>query len=52
VSLELDTTYDQVVIGSGFGGSVAALRLTEKGYKVLLVERGRRWRSEDFRPPT
>jgi cholesterol oxidase len=48
VSLELDTTYDQVVIGSGFGGSVAALRLTEKGYKVLLVERGRRWRSEDF----
>lgn len=40
--------YDQVVIGSGFGGSVAALRLTEKGYRVLLVERGKRWRSEDF----
>jgi cholesterol oxidase len=40
--------YDQVVIGSGFGGSVAALRLTEKGYKVLLIERGKRWRSEDF----
>jgi cholesterol oxidase len=41
-------TYDQLVIGSGFGGSVAALRLSEKGYRVLLVERGRRWRSEDF----
>jgi cholesterol oxidase len=40
--------YDQVVIGSGFGGSVAALRLTEKGYRVLLIERGKRWRSEDF----
>jgi len=40
--------YDQVVIGSGFGGAVAALRLTEKGYKVLLIERGKRWLSEDF----
>jgi len=40
--------YDQVVIGSGFGGSVAALRLTEKGYRVLVIERGKRWRSEDF----
>ena len=48
MSGDLDITYDQVVIGSGFGGSVAALRLTEKGYKVLLVERGKRWRSEDF----
>jgi len=48
VSKDRDITYDQVVIGSGFGGSVAALRLTEKGCKVLLVERGKRWRSEDF----
>jgi cholesterol oxidase len=40
--------YDQVVIGSGFGGSVAALRLTEKGYRVAVIERGRRWKSEDF----
>ena len=30
-------------IGSGFGGSVSAMRLTEKGYKVIVVEAGRRW---------
>ncbi|MGK5550560.1 GMC oxidoreductase [Actinomadura kijaniata] len=35
--------YDVLVIGSGFGGSVAALRLTEKGYKVGVVEAGRRY---------
>ncbi|MGE5286490.1 MAG: GMC oxidoreductase [Micromonosporaceae bacterium] len=35
--------YDVVVIGSGFGGSVAALRLTEKGYKVAVLEAGRRF---------
>jgi cholesterol oxidase len=40
--------YDVIVIGSGFGGSVSALRLTEKGYKVGVLEAGRRWRSEDF----
>ncbi|MEY3053238.1 MAG: hypothetical protein RLY31_3023 [Bacteroidota bacterium] len=42
-------TYDFVVVGSGFGGSVAALRLSEKGYKVLVLEQGR-WfrRPEDF----
>lgn len=41
--------YDYVVIGSGFGGSVAALRLSEKGYKVLVIEKGK-WfsRPEDF----
>ncbi len=39
---------DFVVIGSGFGGSVAALRLTEKGYRVLVLEKGRRFRDEDF----
>ncbi|MGB8425613.1 MAG: GMC family oxidoreductase [Desulfobacterales bacterium] len=36
------------VIGSGFGGSVAALRLSEKGYRVAVLEKGRRWRNEDF----
>src|SRR5215471_14167054 len=40
--------YDAVVIGSGFGGSVAALRLSEKGYKVLVVEKGKRFAAEDF----
>jgi len=40
--------YDYVVIGSGFGGSVSSMRLAEKGYKVLLLERGRRYRDEDF----
>jgi cholesterol oxidase len=41
-------TYDIIIIGSGFGGSVAALRLTEKGYRVLLLEQGDRFSSEDF----
>ncbi len=50
--------YDVAIIGSGFGGSVAALRLTEKGYRVLVIEAGRRlddadlpktsWRTKDF----
>ncbi len=41
-------TYDYVVIGSGFGGSVSAMRLTEKGYQVLVLERGKRYRDQDF----
>jgi cholesterol oxidase len=40
--------YDVLVIGSGFGGSVAALRLTEKGYKVGVIEAGPRFADEDF----
>jgi cholesterol oxidase len=40
--------YDWLVIGSGFGGSVAALRLAEKGYRVGLLECGRRFDDEDF----
>lgn len=40
--------YDVVIIGSGFGGSVSAHRLTEKGYKVAVLEAGKRWRTEDF----
>jgi cholesterol oxidase len=40
--------YDWIVIGSGFGGSVAALRLAEKGYRVLVLEKGRRFAPGDF----
>lgn len=32
--------YDFIIVGSGFGGSVAALRLTEKGYRIAIVEQG------------
>lgn len=42
------TRYDYIIVGSGFGGSVSALRLAEKGYSVLVVEEGRRWRAQDF----
>jgi cholesterol oxidase len=41
-------TYDFVIIGSGFGGSVSAMRLAEQGYRVLVLERGRRFRDQDF----
>ena len=40
--------HDVLVVGSGFGGSVSALRLTEKGYKVGVLEAGARLRDEDF----
>jgi len=40
--------YDVVVVGSGFGGSVTALRLAEKGYRVHVIESGRRFADEDF----
>jgi cholesterol oxidase len=40
--------YDYVVIGSGFGGSVSALRLAQKGYRVGVLEKGKRWQKEDF----
>ena len=40
--------WDYVVVGSGFGGSVAALRLAEKGYSVLVLEQGRRWLDQDL----
>jgi cholesterol oxidase len=41
-------TVDFVIVGSGFGGSVSALRLTEKGYRVLVLERGKRYNDQDF----
>ncbi len=41
--------YDVIIIGSGFGGSVPALRLTEKGYRVAVLEQGRRVTPDDMR---
>lgn len=40
--------YDVAVVGSGFGGSVTALRLSEKGYRVVVLEAGRRFAPEEF----
>jgi cholesterol oxidase len=44
----MEPDYDVLVIGSGFGGSVTALRLTEKGYRVGVLEAGRRFADEEF----
>jgi len=44
----MQQTYDYVIIGSGFGGSVSAMRLTEKGYSVLVLEKGKRFEDKDF----
>ena len=46
--MEKAKTYDFVVVGSGFGGSISAMRLSEKGYDVLLLERGKRFGDKDF----
>lgn len=40
--------FDYLIIGSGFGGSVSAHRLTEKGYSVAVMEMGKRWNADDF----
>lgn len=44
----MEREYDYIIIGSGFGGSVSALRLSEKGYKVLVIEKGKWFNKEDF----
>ncbi|MBE0680585.1 MAG: GMC family oxidoreductase [Anaerolineales bacterium] len=44
----MSQVYDYVIIGSGFGGSVSAMRLTEKGYSVLVLEKGKRFEDKDF----
>ena len=41
-------SFDVLVIGSGFGGSVTAMRLAQKGYRVAVLEAGKRYRAEDF----
>ncbi len=47
-ALEDGAEFDFVIVGSGFGGSVAALRLAEKGYSVAVLEAGRHFEDEDF----
>jgi cholesterol oxidase len=47
-STDADFDTDVAIVGSGFGGSVAALRLAEKGYRVVVLEKGKRWLPEDF----
>ena len=44
--------HDWLIVGSGFGGSVSALRLAEKGYKVGVLEAGRRFRDQDYAKST
>jgi cholesterol oxidase len=48
MSQQHDFDYDYLIIGSGFGGSVSALRLAEKGYRVGVLESGRRFADDDF----
>ncbi len=48
MSAEQQFDFDFVVVGSGFGGSVSALRLAEKGYRVAVIEMGRRWTPENL----
>ena len=43
-----ELSFDYLVVGSGFGGSVAAMRLAQKGYAVGVVEAGKRWHADEF----
>ncbi|MCG3166945.1 MAG: Cholesterol oxidase [Bacteroidia bacterium] len=44
----MDKVYDYIIIGSGFGGSVSAMRLSEKGYSVAVLEKGKKYETKDF----
>jgi cholesterol oxidase len=44
----LQYDFDYIIVGSGFGGSVSALRLSEKGYRVAVIEMGRRWTPDNL----
>ena len=45
-------TFDYIIIGSGFGGSVSAMRLAERGYSVLVLEKGKHFQDDDFAKTT
>jgi cholesterol oxidase len=42
------SNFDVIIIGSGFGGAITACRLAEQGYRVLVLERGRRWQTSEY----
>ena len=44
----MEKVYDYIVIGSGFGGSVSAMRLSEKGYSIAVLEKGKKYETKDF----
>lgn len=46
--MAMSRSFDVIVVGSGFGGAIMARRLAEKGMRVLVLERGRRWEPEDY----
>jgi cholesterol oxidase len=48
IQVDMKENYDFIIVGSGFGGSVSAMRLAQKGYRVLVLERGKRYDSADF----
>lgn len=43
-----EKVFDYIIVGSGFGGSVSAMRLAEKGYSVLVLEMGKEYKAKDF----